>query len=419
MTSLLTLPFICRINEGTMFDASPPLTDTDLTRMVAKEIPQQFLTFKYQLRLTAKQHDELAAICEGQRVLFNAALQERIECYRKTGKSRSYMSQCKALTELRELPEFFNIPVNLQRWTLKRIDDAFAGFFSRIKKGNKAGFPRFRGKHYWKAFGFAEFSGITFDGKAIRFKGLSTPLRVHLSRPLQGEIKSCVFRRDLKGWNICFQCATPITAGDNPESVGIDVGLLHLATLSTGEHIPNPHIAKQHQSELRRRQRALARCKKGSERRRKVREKLAAAHSKIRNIRQNHSHQVSSRLAREYGTIAVEDLKIRNMVKNHCLAGAISDAAWGAFINNLSYKVAKTGGRLIKVEPRNTSQACSGCGQIVPKELNERIHACDCGTVLDRDVNAARVILSRGGMAPWLGNVGELTPSVQPERRAG
>lgn len=372
----------------------------------------QFLSFKYRLMLTEHQYRKFEEICESQRVLYNAALQERIDCYQKTGEGRTYMEQCKALTELRQEPEFSLLPANLQRWTLKRLDDSFKGFFRRMKHGNKAGYPRFRGKNYWKTFGFAEFSGITFDGNRLRFKGLGSGIKVHMTRPIQGEIKSCTFRRDIKGWYICFQCAVPIAKIDDfSKQVGIDVGITHLATLSTGEHIPNIRVAKHHQAKLRRRQRALARCKKGSNRRRKIRLNLARVHDKISNIRKNYSHQVSSRLTKEYNVIIVEDLKIKNMVKNHCLAHSISDVAWGGFISNLTYKAAKAGGEVIKVNSRNTSQACSGCGQIVLKKLSERIHSCDCGTVLDRDVNAARVILSRGGIVP-----NKLNVSHQAER---
>lgn len=401
-----------------MCSASPSLTNNESNfAMADTDISLQFLNFKYRLNLTKNQHRKLEEICESQRILYNAALQERIGCYQKTGKGRSYRDQCKSLTELRQDPEFSNLPANLQRWTLKRVDDAFIGFFGRIKRGIKAGFPRYRGKHYWKSFGFAEFTGLKFDGKRIRFKGFGSGIKVHLTRPIQGEIKSCTFRRDLKGWYICFDCAVPITKINHPEKqIGIDVGITHLATLSNGEHIPNIKVAKHHQSKLRRRQRALARCKKGSNRRKKIRLNLARTYNKIFNVRQNHNHQVSSRLAKEYHTIIVEDLKIMNMVKNHTFARSIYDAAWGDLIRKLTYKAAKADGKVIKVNPRNTSQLCSGCGQLVPKKLSES-HNCNCGTILDRDVNAAKVILSRGEIVPNKPNVSR--QAVRVYRKVG
>jgi putative transposase len=141
-------------------------------------------TYKFRLLPTRKQHQALRKICESQRQLYNAALQERIDCYRKTGKSLRYLDQCKALTELRDDPEFSAVPANLQRWTLRRVEEAYQGYFGRVMRGEKAGFPRFRGIGWWKSFGFNEVGGLRFDGRRIRFKGLPGGLRVHLHRPL-------------------------------------------------------------------------------------------------------------------------------------------------------------------------------------------------------------------------------------------
>jgi putative transposase len=166
------------------------------------------LTYRYRLLPLKSQHRALERLCASQRELYNAALEERIDCYRKTGKTRTYIDQCKALTECRhELPDMGELPANLQRWTLKRLDDAFQGFFRRLKARNgKAGFPRFRGKGRWEAFGFAEFSGIRFDGKRLRFAGMPGGLKVHLHRelPEHANVRSCVFRRDGSGWFVCL-----------------------------------------------------------------------------------------------------------------------------------------------------------------------------------------------------------------------
>jgi putative transposase len=218
--------------------------------------------------------------------------------------------------------------------------------------------------------------------------------------PDNHDIRSCVFTRDAKGWYVSFQLKVPLfSSSHNDKTIGIDVGLLNLATLSNGEIIPNPRIAKNREKELRVRQRALSRCKKGSKRRLKVKYRVTALHETIANTRRTYLHQQSARLTREYGTIVVEDLKIKNMVKSR-LAKSISDASWGMFVNMLTYKVANIGGKVIKVNPRNTSQECSDCGIIVLKKLSQRVHNCPgCGLILDRDENAARNILARGGSA--------------------
>ena len=357
-----------------------------------------FLTYKYRLLPSKRQHAALAAILEAQRVFYNAALQERIDCYRKTGKGRSYMDQCCALTECRrDLPEMAALPANLQRWTLKRLADAFSGFFRRVKCGEKPGFPRFRGKGWWSSFGFNEFSGIQFDGKRLRFGGLSSGLRVHLHRPLPdgADIRSCVFHRDGRGWYVCFQIAVVASEKRVVErAVGIDLGLKVFAYQSDGVVIPAPKIARRAEREMRIRQRALARCKRGSKRRLKVKVRLVRAHADIVNARTTWLHQQSARIANSYDLIAVEDLNVRGMVRNRCLARSISDAAWSRFLGFLAYKAEKAGGYLIRVNPRNTSQKCSNCGELVPKSLAVRTHACPhCGLVIDRDWNAAKNIL--------------------------
>ena len=371
-----------------------------------------FLTYKYRLLPSKRQHAALARICEDQRQLYCAALQERIDCYRKTGKGRSYVDQCRALAECRrDLLDMAALPVNLQRWTLKRLDDAFSGFFRRVKRGEKPGFPRFRGKGWWNSFGFAEFSGIKFDGKRLRFRGLPSGLRVHLHRPLpdNADIRSCVFRRDGRGWFVCFQVAVAVPEKRVVErAVGIDLGLKVFAYQSDSVVIPAPKIARRAEKEMRRRQRALARCKRGSKRRLKVKARLARAHADIVNARTTWLHQHSARIANAYDLIAVEDLNVRGMVKNHCLARSISDASWSKFLGFIAYKAEKAGSTMIRVNPRNTSQKCSGCGELVPKSLAVRIHACPhCGLVMDRDWNAAKNILA-AGIGGGAGNVAKI-----------
>ena len=154
------------------------------------------LTHRYRLLPHKSQHRALERLLHAQRELYNAALEERIDCYRKTGKTRTYIDQCKALTEWRrEFPEWGELPANLQRWTLKRLDEAFQAFFRRLKaRRGKAAFPRFRGNGRWEAFGFNEFKGIRFDGNRLRFAGMPGGLKVHLHRALPEDAESGMFR---------------------------------------------------------------------------------------------------------------------------------------------------------------------------------------------------------------------------------
>lgn len=371
--------------------------------------PVLVLTYKYRLRPTKGQHRALERLLESQRLLYNAALEERIGCYRATGRGRSYVDQCKALTELRADSDFSAVPVNLQRWTLKRLDEAFAAFFRRVKaRKAKAGFPRFRGKGRWDAFGFNEFAGIRFDGKRLRFKGLPGGLKVHLHRPLPEplDIRACVFRRDPKGWAVCLQ-AKVAAAEPRPgtRAVGIDLGLKSFLVRSDGIAVEAPKFGRRAGKELRRRQRALARCKRGSRRRSKAKARVARLHMAIADARRTWLHRQSARLAREFDVIVAEKLNVAGMVRHPRLSGAIADAAWNAFLGMVDYKAERAGGRLIRVDPRNTTQACSACGAIVPKTLAERTHRCGCGLAIDRDLNAALNVL-RAVAGPGRHNAG-------------
>ena len=357
-----------------------------------------YLTYKYRILPTRAQHAALERILEAQRQLYNGALEERIEWYRKTGKTRTYFDQCRALAEWRrDDDEASSVPSNLQRWTIKRLDEAYKAFFRRVKANNgAAGFPRFRGASRWRSFGFSEFQGLRFDGKRIRFKGFPSSLRVHLHRPLPKEkLLSCVFSKDAKGWAVGFHVAAPeIGKRDASSFVGLDLGLKVFAYQSDGTVILAPLVGRRAARKIRCAERALARCKIKSKRRSKVKAKLTIAHAKIVNARATWLHQQSARIANSYDLIAAEDLNVSGMVRHPGFAKSIHDASWSTFISMLAYKAEKAGGQLVLVDPKYTSQRCSSCSELVPKSLAVRTHSCPhCGLTIDRDWNAARNIL--------------------------
>ena len=355
-------------------------------------------TYKYRLLPTKRQHAALADILESQRILCNAALQERVEAFSKQKKRITRIDQFKSLTIIRnEIPEWACYPVNLPRWSLKCLDDAFQGFFRRRKNKDKPGFPRFRGKGRWKTFGLAEFCGIRLDGNRLRFKGLPGSLRVHLHRPLpEGKPLCCTFTRDHKGWSVGLQYRVAVAAlPSTGKQIGVDMGLTTLAMLSTGEAVPNPRHTKRAERGLRRRQRALARCKRGSNRRRKVKFDVMRLHTRIKNARSTYLHQVSARLVRENDLIAVEKLNVKGLATG-MLAKSVNDAGWSKLKEYLTYKAAYAGRQIVEVKAAGTSQTCPDCGQVAKKTLAQRTHSCDCGSVLDRDHAAAIIILKRG-----------------------
>ncbi len=367
------------------------------------------LTYRYRLLPTKRQHKALETILENQRQLYNAALQERIEAYRKAEITRSYVDQCKALTQWRQTDrEAVAIPVALQRWTLKQLDQAYRGFFGRVKKGGKPGFPRFHSKARFDSFGFRQFSGIRFEHTRIHFKGMPGGLRVHVHRSLPNGIslRSCVFRRDIKGWAIGLVVEIP----DPPQrhgdrAVGVDLGIATFAALSDGGFIPSLKAARRAERRLRVAQRALARKTQRSGGRRRARIEVARCYAAAARARANHLHQASARLVRNYDVVVIERLNVRGLAQS-ALAKDVHDASWAKFISMLRYKAECAGSRLIEVEPHDTSQVCSACGIKVPKTLSDRLHECaHCGLKIDRDLNAALNILYRAGVGPGLHNV--------------
>lgn len=329
-------------------------------------------------------------------MLYNAALQERISAYQKHKISITKFDQYKSLTEIRQHdPAHASIPAVIQRSTLERLDNAFKGFFSRVKKGEIAGFPRFRGKGRFDSFGFT--TAPMTKGNRVYFKGIGS-LRFRSHRPLAGAVKTAFIKRDHKGWTIGFT----VDVEDNdtfawkiPE-IGIDLGISDMAILSSGERIPNLRHAKKTERLMRVKQRALARCRRGSKRRAKVKAEVTKSHARIANGRSTYLHQVAARLVNTYQTIHVENLNVKGLARG-MLAKSVHDVAWGKFLFLLTYKAERAGGEVIKVDPKHTSQICSGCGVIEKKLLSQRVHDCvHCGLVLDRDHNAAINILARG-----------------------
>jgi len=398
------------------------------------------LTYRYKLKPTRAQYAALDRLLEAQRQLYNAALQERIEAWRKAGKSVSKIDQNKSLTQIRNFDETYaSMPVSLSRWSLARLDDAMAGFFSRVKRGQSPGFPRFKPRSRWNSFGFDEWKGIRLFSDRLLLKPIIGALRLNLHRPIPegSSIKSCTFTRRGRHWWITMAVDVPAAeAHPTPGSaVGIDAGIEQLATLSDGSHVENIRPRSRREKELRRTQRALARCKRSSKRRRKVRERLAVAQRRIQQARTSHLHKVSADLTQRYAFIAVEDLKLRNMTRSARgtvdapgtnvrqkagLNRELLDAAPARLIQMLTYKAERAGGMVAGVDARRTSLECSSCGTIVEKTLSLRRHVCGCGADLHRDHNAAINILNRALVAhgrakpPGDGNVGH-----QPVRRLG
>ena len=310
-----------------------------------------YLTYKYRLITDKRDRNKLEFLLENQRYLYNSALEHRRTLWKKHGKSVSYQDQCKELTTLRRSSkEYRDIPVNLQRGTLKRLDEAYQGYFRRVKKGEKSGYPRFKGKGWFDTLEFAEFFGVTLKGNRLKSKAFGS-LRVHFHREMpEGKIKTAKLARNVKGWYVCFTIEVPTSDKREIKTmVGGDPGLRNLITLSTGEEIPSLKAARKAERKLKLAQQKVSRCKKGSNGQRKARQNLQRVNLKVKNQRQTYAHQVSAKIVREFDLVAVEDTKIKKMMesnkvkKRKGLNKSTADASIATLISYLSYKAENAG----------------------------------------------------------------------------
>jgi putative transposase len=392
-------------------------------------------SYKYRLYPTDKQAMMLQWTLDRCREIYNAALAERRDAYEihvkrhpsyfdeDTRKSLtkeqviSYNTQAVQLPQIKEIrEEYQELHSQVLQDTLRRVDKGMKAFFRRVKAGQTPGYPRFQGKGRYDSFCYPQVGFSLENGKLILSKIGHIKVKQH--RPIRGTIKTCTLKREGEHWYAILACEvekikrTPYT----DEGIGIDLGVMKLATLSNGDVIENPRHYRKVQEKLARAQRRLARKKKWSNRRRKAVKAVGKVHRKIRNQRNDYLQKHSRWLVDTYETIVFEDIKPANLSKapkakqdedgNFLPNGAnakaglnksILDAGWSQFISMCEYKAANAGTvQVIRVDPKYTSQACSSCGQVRKKDLSERWHSCECGCSLDRDHNAALNILRLG-----------------------
>ncbi|WP_091639738.1 RNA-guided endonuclease InsQ/TnpB family protein [Micromonospora pallida] len=356
--------------------------------------------YKYRFYPTPEQADLLNRTFGCVRKVYNLALHARIEAWQQRQERVTYNVTSGMLTvwkkseELAFLNEVSSVPL---QQTLRHLQAGFVAFWDK-----RARYPRFKSKRRSRAS--AEFTSRAFryrDGTLTLAK-LAEPLDIVWSRPLpDGATPSTVtVSRDAAGrWFVSLLCEDTITPEPATRTaVGIDAGLDSLLTLSTGEKITNPRHERTDRERLARAQRELARKEKDSANQAKARLQVARIHARIVDRRRDHLHKLTTRLVRENQTLVIEDLSVRNMVKNHSLARAISDAAWRQFRELLTYKCAWYGRDLVVIDRwYPSSKTCSVCGAVAETmPLGVRSWTCRCGTIHDRDVNAARNILAAG-----------------------
>lgn len=356
-------------------------------------------TFYYKAVISKKTEQNCNQWINTCRTLYNVALDQKISIFRQYKQPISAFQQNRQLTELRKYyPEFKTINAQCLEDVIMRLDKAFQTFFCRFKKGMKTGFPRFKGVNRYHSFTLRQ-SGWKLKGKYLHISRVGR-FKLFFSRPITGKIKRVTISRTSTNKWFVFFCCSDVPKKTFPQvntEVGIDVGITNFCVDSMGNRIKNPKFLQRSIRLMRRQNRRLTRRKEGSTRRNKARILIAKVYEKITNQRKDFLHKVANSYISQYQTIYVENLDIEDMLQNRLVARGITDSSWWTFFNILSYKAEEAGRTVIKVNPRGTTQICSGCGEKVTKPLTMRIHRCPfCKLVLDRDYNAALNILRVG-----------------------
>ena len=343
------------------------------------------------------------------RHFYNMCLEDRKLAYELEGRSVKKSDQEKMGIRYRQtFPQAKVVFSQTLQSVADTVDKAFDAFFRRVKAGEIPGYPRFKNRISFHSFTFKQFGvGAKLDGKRLKLFGIGR-VAVRWHRPMEGEIKTVRIVYKAGQWYACFACEVP----DQPElpktgcTIGIDVGITALLTTSDGEKVENPKHYRLAQAKLRRVQRSLARKKKGGKNRRKALRIVQRQQMHTANQRSDALHKLSTALVQTCDGVALEDLSIRNMVRNHHLSKSILDSGWGLFKQYLTYKAANAGREIRLVNPAYTSKCCSNCGtEFQYFDLSTRWVECACGLSLDRDHNAAINILKRAGWdAPVVDN---------------
>ncbi|MGD0951023.1 MAG: transposase [Methanotrichaceae archaeon] len=356
--------------------------------------------FRYRLSPTKAQIAKLNEQIELCRWTYNETLALRKNTFEQEGKSVSYFESKRMLPIWKESkPELKSVHSQVLQDVVLRVNLAFNAFFRRVQSGEEdPGYPRFKGKNRYDSISYPQ-SGFSIEGNNLWLSKIGE-LKFWLHRPIEGYVKRLTIRRSAtKKWYVSFLVDESINHILEPSKkvVGIDMGITNFAVLSNGEFVENPRFLLTDEDKLKVVQSKRDKLPKGSHERGKASKAVSHLYERVTNRRENFAQQLSRKWINTYGTICFEDLNITKMVHNHNLAKNILDAAWNKLVQYTSYKAVDAGRRVVLVNPANTSQMCSGCGQIVKKDLSIRVHDCPyCGLSMDRDLNASKNILRLG-----------------------
>ncbi len=382
--------------------------------------------YKFRLYPSSEQEIKLNNQIELCRELYNSFIIERRYAYKGNNISLNYTHQANEIPELKNtFEEYKGIHSQVLQDVAQRVNRAYKNFFRRNNekkqgKRQKAGFPRLKGKGQYKSLTYPQSGFDIMENGHVELSKIGI-IRMFQHREINGDIKTLNISTDKTGkWYASFSVeqenlpvVVPLPFINEPteNTIGADVGLLHLITFSDGTVIDPPKFLRKGEKSIGKAQKNLSQKKKGSSNRNKSKIILSKRHKKVKNQREDFAHKLSKNIVDNNDVIVFENLNVKGMVKNHRLAKSIADASWNTLVQYTTYKAESAGKEVVLVDPRNTSKTCSSCGcKKKSLKLSERIFHCDsCGVEIDRDLNASINILNRG-----IEKVGRGTPEVTP-----
>ena len=354
-------------------------------------------SYKFRIYPTKEQEVLLSKHFGHCRFVFNRMLSDRKEKYLNEKTSLNYYDNARTLTELKKEEEYVWLKeVNSQslQAAIRNLDVAYRNFFNKQNK-----FPRFKSKYDKQSFKIPQ--NVLIENEKLVIPKFKEGIKLNLHRQIEGELLFATISKNTTGkYYVSITCEIKyIPYEKTNKSIGIDTGIKELAILSDGSSYENIKSLKTKLSKLKYEQRQLSKKTKGSNSRNKQKKKLALVHEHITNIRKDYLHKVSTEIVKNHDIISVEDLAVKNIMKNHCLAQAMSDVSLGTFYTMLEYKAKWNDKSFVKIDRFfPSSKTCSICGWIKQDlELKHREWTCEsCGTHHNRDVNAANNILKQG-----------------------
>jgi len=358
------------------------------------------ITYKFRLLPTKAQETAMTKWLEECRMLYNNFLGQRKKGWETQKKSFTKFDQNLMLPSIKEtFPKLKTVHSQVLQNVSARVELAYHAFFRRIKRGQKPGYPRFKSFGRYDSFCFPSAANISLLDENIKLPKLGNVAGI-FHREVKGTIKTVTIKRIHNKW-FAFVASDSTNLRNVPksdETVAIDVGIKTFATLSNGNNIENPRFFETKQKQLAKIQRRFQKARDDKDKRKiKIRRKsLSKIHEKIMNLRHNFVHQTTNSLVNRYGIIIVEDINVNSMIKKRWCNKQILDAAWGNFMDILTFKAECASRQVVKVNPAYTSQTCSKCGTRTLHELKDRTFKCSCGHEADRDNNASQNILALG-----------------------